>query len=94
MFEDRVICLPRIIRTVMKKQLWFKRKTYGWGWVPVTWQGWLVILVWAGIFALTILGFDHEWLKNTVLALILVIMLIGICVVKGEKPRWQWGKRR
>lgn len=24
------------------KHLWFKRKLYGWGWVPVRWQGWLV----------------------------------------------------
>jgi hypothetical protein len=25
---------------------WFKRKLYGWGWVPVKWQGWSVIAVW------------------------------------------------
>jgi len=27
------------------EHLWFKRKLYGWGWVPVRWQGWLVIIV-------------------------------------------------
>lgn len=24
---------------------WFKRKLYGWGWIPVKWQGWLVIVI-------------------------------------------------
>ena len=35
------------------KQLWFKAKTYGYGWYPVTWQGWLVIL----IYVLGVAGF-------------------------------------
>ena len=30
---------------------WFKRKLYGWGWVPVKWQGWLVIAISIAIFA-------------------------------------------
>ena len=25
------------------KRYWFKSKLYGWGWVPVKWQGWLVV---------------------------------------------------
>tara|TARA_R110000824_G_scaffold401771_1_gene615364 strand:- start:70955 stop:71281 length:327 start_codon:yes stop_codon:yes gene_type:complete len=24
---------------------WFKARNYGWGWVPVTWQGWLITLI-------------------------------------------------
>ncbi len=31
--------------------LWFKRKLYGWGWTPATWQGWAVI----GIFLVSIM---------------------------------------
>ena len=28
----------------MKKgNLWFRRKKYGWGWTPSTWQGWTVV---------------------------------------------------
>ena len=26
------------------KQLWFRAKSYGWGWTPITWQGWAVLL--------------------------------------------------
>lgn len=34
----------------MKKRsrpLWFKAKRYGWGWYPVTWQGWGITLLFA-----------------------------------------------
>ena len=31
---------------------WFKRKLYGWGWTPATWQGWFAI----GVYVLLILG--------------------------------------
>jgi len=24
------------------KTYWFARKTFGWGWTPASWQGWLV----------------------------------------------------
>lgn len=27
-----------------QKELWFKAKRYGWGWYPVTWQGYLLTL--------------------------------------------------
>jgi uncharacterized membrane protein YhaH (DUF805 family) len=71
---------------------WFKRKLYGWGWVPATWQGWLVILVWLLLFTFSIQTLDHEWLKNIFVTTILTVGLIYICYKKGEKPRWQWGK--
>lgn len=80
------------------KDIWFKRKLYGWGWVPVTWQGWLVtlgyiILVMA--FALTV---DENSPSSEISfmlflpILFLTILFIRLCYKKGEKPRWQWGK--
>jgi hypothetical protein len=33
----------------MEKKLWFKAKRYGWGWTPVTWQGWVAVLVYVAI---------------------------------------------
>ncbi len=27
------------------KGLWFKMRLYGWGWVPVKWQGWMVVVI-------------------------------------------------
>jgi uncharacterized membrane protein YhaH (DUF805 family) len=76
------------------KKIWFKRKLYGWGWTPSTWQGWLVILVWAIFFGVAMLNIDHEWLKNYLFITLSTLLLIYICYKKGEKPRWQWGKRK
>ena len=76
---------------------WFKRKLYGWGWVPVTWQGWLVLLVY--IVALFAFAFTidessppEEVMFTFILPLVLLTgTLIRICYKKGERPRWQWG---
>ena len=79
------------------KGYWFKAKLYGWGWMPVTWQGWLVILVY--LITLLAIGFlidenasSQDIAFTFILPLILLTAtLIRICFVKGEKPRWQWG---
>jgi hypothetical protein len=28
----------------MSKGPWFRRRTFGYGWTPITWEGWLVTL--------------------------------------------------
>ncbi|MEK7646659.1 MAG: hypothetical protein AAB381_03135 [Patescibacteria group bacterium] len=76
--------------------IWFKRKRYGYGWVPATWQGWVTLLVYVGaLFALSLnvdedpsLGQAIPFLSSV---LILTLLLLVICYTKGEKPRWQWG---
>jgi len=75
-------------------KIWFARKTYGWGWTPVTWQGWVVILVWVTLFYFTIVQMDHEWFKNLLAIIFMVGVLIYICYKKGEKPHWQWGNKK
>lgn len=82
------------------KKLWFKRKTYGWGWTPATWEGWAVLL---GFFILIGLNywrlFDPSneadflvyFLPQTWL---LLLILILVCYKTGEKPRWQWGETK
>jgi len=72
--------------------LWFKRKTYGWGWAPATWQGWLVFLVWIIFFYLSLYYVRPAWLNN-LLIFFSIVVLFAVCYLKGEKPRWQWGKR-
>jgi hypothetical protein len=82
----------------MKKKLWFKAKRYGWGWYPATWEGWAVTAVFILLISLNAWWIDSgshsvsdtliTWIPNTV---ILVIILLGICVATGEKPRWRWG---
>jgi len=77
------------------KKIWFRRKLYGWGWTPTTWEGWLVILIWALLFVSLVSRIDdHEGLKNVFFGFISIGLLIYVCYKKGEKPRWQWGKRK
>ncbi len=72
---------------------WFRRKLYGFGWYPASWEGWVVILVWVVLFAFGMVKMDHEGLKNLFFIFIFTGVLIYICYKKGEKPKWQWGKR-
>ena len=74
---------------------WFKAKRYGWGWGwPSAWQGWVVM---AAFFALLGVGFmlyppNAKLAALVVYALILAAVLVAICWLKGEPPRWRWGK--
>jgi hypothetical protein len=80
--------------------LWFKRKLYGWGWTPVKWQGWLVILGYIVLVFLSALTIDDSSPRNEVAftfvlpVILLTSALIIICYKKGEKPRWQWGEHK
>lgn len=80
------------------KKLWFKRKTYGWGWYPASWEGWAV----TAIYTLVILSFaftiDERSPLNEIFftfvlpSVLLTVLFIRICYKTGEKPRFQWGK--
>jgi hypothetical protein len=84
-----------------KNKLWFRRKTYGWGWTPITWEGWLVTLVVVVIpilIRLTAKAMDYEkstqYFYTWASVPILLMALILICFRFGEKPKWQWGVKR
>ncbi len=81
--------------------LWFKRKIYGWGWVPVRWQGWAVIVIYI-VLLVSLIQMREEaipgnpdsgsnFLTFALPIIILTALLIYICYKKGERPRWQWG---
>lgn len=81
------------------KGYWFKRKIYGWGWMPVRWQGWLAI----GLHILVVLlatplmmGETTFWRTFAFTAIIVfsTFLLISVAYKKGEKPRWQWGFKK
>jgi hypothetical protein len=81
-----------------QKKLWFRAKMYGWGWYPISWQGWVVLLIYvvAMIKIVTSLAPQHSG-SDALFALAirvvpLTILLLIICYAKGERPRWHWGK--
>ncbi len=80
------------------RRVWFKRKLYGWGWTPSTWEGWTVLCVFLFLYLINFLNFEETiqsrgsfaWLIVRAAALLLI--LFCFTYIKGEKPRWQWGK--
>ncbi len=77
----------------MKREIWFKAKTYGFGWYPCSWQGWLVTLIWLGFILLASIMMDHEAGKNILFMILLTVGLVLICKSKGEKAKWNWGQK-
>lgn len=82
----------------MSSDLWFRRKTYGWGWTPSTWQGAVVTGIYLGVFILTIWANRTQVISLSTFELSMVlgiqsIILVAICYKKGEAPRWSWGRR-
>jgi hypothetical protein len=77
------------------KRYWFGAKRYGYGWgLPITWEGWLVFLLWTAAF---FLGRRYLVPQNTYAHLAFVLamvgLLLGICYAKGAPPRWRFGDR-
>lgn len=82
------------------KKIWFKRKEYGWGWTPSSWEGWLVLAVYALVIVREVISIQKVAESEVPLPIRLIVpvvvstlILIGVCYWKGEKPRWQWGSK-
>ena len=75
------------------KKLWFKRKTYGYGWMPVSLEGWLITLIAVAIVIFVATKFESNVLYASLTIALTVIVLVAICIKTGEKPRWQWGNK-
>ncbi|MBI5392842.1 hypothetical protein HZA96_03140 [Candidatus Woesearchaeota archaeon] len=86
----------------MKKEIWFKAKDYGIGWYPATKKGWLVLLAYLVLFIGGIayfrynstLGNTTTIIKEITYIVIITLILVYICMKKGEPMQWQWGKKR
>jgi hypothetical protein len=73
---------------------WFPAKRFGWGWgFPITWQGWLVFAGWFVLLLAGIVLFPPRQSMAAFLLYVVVLsaVLIGVCWLKGEPPRWRWG---
>lgn len=72
------------------KGLWFKRKLYGWGWIPVKWQGWMVVVIGiAFVIAGIYIGEIDDAPGAALMGILLMIaILIAFGYWKGEKPKW------
>jgi len=78
------------------KQFWFPAKRYGWGWgLPITWQGWAVLVVLVLLLVAGVFWFPpaREKVSFMVYTVLLCAVFAVICYAKGEPPRWRWGDK-
>jgi hypothetical protein len=83
------------------KVYWFKAKTYGYGWgLPCSWQGWLCFIIWLMVlmgawFSLSMFGFEqiHALLLFVGITWVMCMVLLFVCIFKGEPVGWRWGKK-
>lgn len=84
-----------------KNKYWFKRRRYGYGWVPTTWQGGLVVAVFLVVLFLGLVLLkdvpENTYTKEVgyyfALAFGAAILMILISYLKGPTPKWRWGKK-
>ncbi|HVZ67329.1 MAG TPA: hypothetical protein VG917_03635 [Patescibacteria group bacterium] len=83
------------------KRYWFRDKQYGWGWYPATWEGWLAIAIYVIYLSWRVIQLSQQPGASSSFVFIYVfeiipptIVLLAICYLKGEKPRWRWPKTR
>ena len=69
---------------------WFRPKMFGFGAVPVTWQGWAMTLVL--IVAAAMIG-NLAQRTTTVYAALLLPLIVGFLVVCWKKTDGGWGWR-
>ena len=77
-----------------ERDYWFPAKRYGWGWgIPNRWQGWLVLAVFAGLLVAGsfLLPPGAELGAFLIYVAVLCALLVAVCWLKGEPPRWRWG---
>jgi hypothetical protein len=78
------------------KHFWFPAKSYGWGWgVPTAWQGWVVLGAFAALFVVGAVALlpSQRHVAFTAYSALLSLLLVAVCWVKGEPPKWRWGKK-
>ncbi len=77
-----------------ERKYWFPAKRYGWGWgFPITWQGWAVFALAIGVAVIGGLLFPPSTglPRFLLLELGVAIVLVLVCWITGEPPRWRWG---
>jgi hypothetical protein len=84
------------------KKPWFRAKKYGWGWgLPLTWQGWVVLITFLLFIFVDFFRIDgHSHSNSDTLigfipdSLVASVIFIAICFLTGEKPKWRWGDKK
>lgn len=78
-----------------------KRKRYGWGFIPTSWQGWLFIALQLAVLLVAASFLPQKPEQPTTDEKIKFFTIVGLVIVNlglvtfmaGPKPHWRWGKK-
>jgi hypothetical protein len=78
----------------LQRGYWFPAKPFGWGWgLPVAWQGWAVLIAFVCLVIAAARIFPPRRSLTAYIGCVagLSIIMLIVCWLKGEPPRWRWG---
>ena len=75
------------VTPLVGEKLWFGPRRHGWGWRPISWEGW-VVLVGSAVASLGIRIWLHrehrEWERRS--RMLSGVAVLGVMVLKGTAP--------
>lgn len=72
---------------------WFAQKRFGYGAVPVTWQGWLTTLAYLTLIAAIALKAPGDMLRAGLMLPLTLAYLYFIWTKTDGGFRWRWGRK-
>ncbi len=79
------------------KKYWFKPRGFGYGATPITWEGWMVVIVFI-IYILSISVLITEGGSIGKYLLYVFVGIVAVAVISKKKTdgkwKWSWGKKK
>ncbi len=79
----------------MSYKFWFKPKTYGYGAVPATWEGWAVVAIYVAILTACVVGAvvpkesAAVHIASVAAIIVATVAMVLVVVQKTDGP-WGW----
>lgn len=85
----------------LQKNYQMKRRRYGYGWIPTTWQSWLFLGLQLIIIFAAATSLPAKPAQPTADELVRFFVILGASIgtllifttQTSPKPKWRWGKR-
>jgi len=83
------------------RKLWFRAREFGWGWFPISWQGWAITVLYALLFTFTFLIF-FGWvgaaaesrfeLRDVIFGVLEFLVVLGLLSYSLFRICTKWGE--
>ncbi len=72
----------------MNKKIWFKKKRYGWGWTPSSWEGWVATLGYMAVLFFSAWKVKAGEMGFGVIFILTTCLFMYTTYKKGEEVNW------